>query len=212
MLIILMLSCSPASAEVAGEIATEQQPLVRREVTNTSDVSPEKSKPAHSTSYDIWRVAGALAVVLALILLLKWGGARFMAPGARARSTQAVQIVSRSVVAPRQQIMLVQVGRRLVVVGDCGTSMSPLCEISDPDEVASLLGQIRDERSVATKSFKNLFGTATDRFTEESKEAADEVQSSDAPEPKSREVETARAELGDLMSKVRQLSAQFRRE
>ncbi len=56
--------------------------------------------------------------------------------------------------------MLVQVGRRLVMVGNSGTEMSALCQIKDPDEVAEVLTQVREEKNTGAKSFGSLFGRA----------------------------------------------------
>ena len=66
-----------------------------------------------------------------------------------AGATTAVQLLSRTVLSPKQHVMLLRVGRRLVVIGDSGGQMSALSEITDPDEVAALVGQIRDEKLTA---------------------------------------------------------------
>ena len=39
---------------------------------------------------------------------------------------------------------MVRVGRRLLVVGDSGHGMNLLCEVTDPDEAAVLLGEAVD--------------------------------------------------------------------
>jgi len=194
---------------------SEQRAIVRREGSAGSSKSVGEA-PLASTGYDIWRVVGALAVVVALILVMKWAGAKFIIPGARVRPTQVVQVVARSPIAPRQQVVLLRVGKRVVVVGDSGTTLSTLCEISDPDEVAALLGQLKDEQAGPAGSFRNLFGKASANFTETNaavEGSSDDVANADAsPDPaKPADLTGARAELGDLMNKVRQLSAQFRR-
>ncbi len=83
------------------------------------------------------------------------------------KANPAIKMLSRSILSPKQQLMLLQVGKRLIVVGDSGGNMNALCEISDPDEVAALVGEIKQDRpeSVA-KSFRSLFGRAKEPFDE----------------------------------------------
>jgi flagellar biogenesis protein FliO len=103
-------------------------------------------------------------VVLGLIFFLKWGSRRLFALPAAGRSSRTVQVLTRSVLAPRQQVMLLQVGRRVLVVADSGSQMSNLCEITDPDEVAALLGQIRSEKESAANAFGSLLGRVRKGF------------------------------------------------
>ena len=51
----------------------------------------------------------------------------------------AIQVVARASLGPREQLSLVRVGERLVLVGSGPGGMTPLTEVDDPDEVASLL-------------------------------------------------------------------------
>jgi flagellar biogenesis protein FliO len=176
-------------------------------------VAPEQSP--YSTSLDIRRVALALGIVLGLVFVCRWA-ARWMFPGVAAgRSSQVMKVLSRSVIAPKQQLLLVQVGRRLVVVGDCGQQMNALAEISDPDEVASLLGQLRaqPEASESSKPFAPLLGRARDEFgdlpvppvTEPFAPGGDEEENELAI---AGVVET-RGELTGLTEKIRMLSRQL---
>jgi len=60
---------------------------------------------------------------------------------------RAMKILSRLVISPKQQLLMIQIGRRIVVVGDAGGQMSPLSEITDSDEAAALVAQLADEKS-----------------------------------------------------------------
>jgi flagellar biogenesis protein FliO len=154
---------------------------------------------------DYVRVVGALGLVIALIVLLKWVG-RILFPSVAGRgSSRVVEVLSRSSLTPKQQVMLIRVGSRLIVVGDSGTQMNTLCEIADADEVASLIGQLRDEKSAAVSAFNPLFGRFRKRFEtppeEEPAPLADE-------EPLS--IDSAESELHGLRERVRQLAEQFK--
>lgn len=168
-----------------------------------------------SAGVQTWRLVLALGVVLGLIFLLRWLGRRVTghAPG---RNSRAIQVVSRSTIAPRQQLMLVQVGRRLVLVGNCGTSMSPLCEIDDADEVAQVLGQVQQEKSESiSRAFSGLFRREEEKF------AAGEIEDTSAPEPfpseQDRDIDpdgplgTTKQELHELLDKVRGMTSTFRK-
>ena len=112
----------------------------------------------------------ALAVVIALILLLRWGGRRMFGLPGGGRASHAVQVLSRSALTPRQQVVLLKVGRRVLVVADNGSQMNSLCQITDPDEVAGLVGQLRTEKGNAAGAgagaFGGLFGRSRKTFGE----------------------------------------------
>ena len=213
-----------APAAIRSDIG---QRTIRRDDSNASSTQPAGSPdgvgPASvapvGSALGLSKVAGALAVVLALIFAL-WIATRraFGATGASG-SSRAVQLLSRTVLSPKQHLMLVRVGQRLIVVADSGGQMSALSEITDPDEVAALVGQVRDEKlTAAAPTFGGLLG----RF----RNAADAGQTGDEAEParpaggQGRDVETMdddgpetrsmRQEINGLMAKVRLLSHQFK--
>ena len=158
---------------------------------------------------DYSRVLGALAAVLGLIFLLRWCG-RFFFPSTGGRhSSRAVEVIARSPLSPKQQIMLIRVGRRLIVVGDSGSQMNPLCELSDPDEVAALVGQLHDDKlAPAKKAFGAMFGRSRSRF--DSTDSADPAQSLVDEAGDAEPVVTAREELSGLRERVRVLAQQFK--
>ena len=87
------------------------------------------------------RTLAALVVVVALIFLVRWGQRR-IAPGARStRLPEAVEVLGRTGVSARQQLLLVRLGRRIVLVGCGPEGMSTLSEVTDPDEISALLDQ-----------------------------------------------------------------------
>ena len=201
------------------------------DVENAADI---KSAPA---GFDISRVVGALAIVLGLIFALRWVLRRSINPAGMPGATNVVQVLTRSPLSPRQQLLLVRVGRRLIVVADCNGQLNALSELTDPDEVAALVGQLRDETlSAAPHSFGNLLGRlrrgADERMAEGDGGAEDDSfprVPHDMPEP-ARErrggrdglaadpeddaepsVASAQNEIQGLMERVRVISNQFRR-
>ena len=149
-----------ASAPPIGRFEDDQ---VRRGATAASPAGTT-SAGGSTNGYDLPRVLGALAAVIGLIFLLRWLGKRFFAVPSAQRSTRVVQVLSRSALSPKQQLVLVRVGQRVLVAADNGSQLSPLSEITDPDEVASLLGQLQSEKeggafgSSSAKAFSSMFG------------------------------------------------------
>jgi flagellar biogenesis protein FliO len=165
---------------------------------------------SRSPSMDFARVGGALVAVVVLIFILR-GLGRLFFPAATGRGqSRVVEVLSRSPLAPKQQVMLLRVGRRLIVVGDSGSQMNTLCEISDPDEVAGLVGQLREEKTMAAAAFGSLFGRFNRRYEApaEDREAGGAV-SELRDEPREVEVASAQGELDGLRDRVRLLAEQF---
>lgn len=80
---------------------------------------------------------GALAIVLALVGAAAWGIRRWM-PTARAVDGRVLQVVARANVSPKHSVVLLGVGRRFLLLGVSGDRVTPLGEVTDPEEVAEL--------------------------------------------------------------------------
>jgi len=208
----------PAASSVAvpSSEALESHPIG----PGVSEQPDLKSTPstAPAAAFDPTRVLLAMAAVIGLILLLRLAARRIF-PGAIAhRASSAVKVLGRCPVSPRQNLLVVQFGKRLVLVGDSGSSLNPLCEIGDADEVAAILAQAREESITAALRFDSLFGRARKGFSagpaqpDESAPASDESfddsnEIVDAPADPS--LETTRKELSGLSEKVRDLARQI---
>ncbi|MEM1211519.1 MAG: flagellar biosynthetic protein FliO [Planctomycetota bacterium] len=88
----------------------------------------------------------ALGVVLGILLLIRWGYAKLGgkvvgAGGWRGGSgaSAVVEVLSRSMIAPRNHVLLLRVGGRVLVVSDSSSGTRTLCEVTDPVEVADLM-------------------------------------------------------------------------
>ncbi len=179
--------------------------------TQTSVTAPDDSLGG----LDIPRIGLSLAIVISLIAALYWIYKKFFGVATAQRHSGAMSVLTRLAVTPKQHLVLLQVGRRIVLVSDNGQQMSPLSEITDPDEVASLIGQLGSEKSIsavkAMNSFGNVFGRASRDFDEppahDERDVPDE-QESVLQDPS---ITEARGEITGLMDKIRLLSGQMRR-
>ncbi|MGI9013783.1 MAG: FliO/MopB family protein [Phycisphaerales bacterium] len=91
---------------------------------------------------DLARTGSALAIVIGILLLLAVIMRR-MRPGAGAgRPAEVLQFLARYPVARGQQLLLLKIDRRILLIHQSRQGMTTLSEIDDPHEVASLLSRI----------------------------------------------------------------------
>jgi flagellar biogenesis protein FliO len=223
----------PSPAPARSSIG--QTPL-RRDTPKTQPSRADGGKsPAQqpaATGFGFARVMGALALVLGLIFFLRWVLGRSLHPAGLAGASGAVQVLSRSPLSPRQHLLLLRVGRRLIVAADCNGQLSSLSEITDPDEVAALVGQVRDEKlTTGSKSFGNLLGrwrrggddppdndADADDFPrvppdvfDSARERRSDRGEADPDAADDPTVASTRGELNSLMERIRLISHQFKK-
>jgi flagellar biogenesis protein FliO len=164
------------------------------------------------------RVILALAIVLGLIFALRWIGRKYFPSIAGPRGHGAVRVLSRTPITPKQQVLLMHVGRRVLVVADNGAQMSPLSEIRDPDEVAQLIGQVTN--TAPAGAFESTFSKAQESFEEQTSEPSavetaigsnTESDQTSAPDETAESIVAAHSEINGLMEKVRGLAQQLGR-
>jgi flagellar biogenesis protein FliO len=132
-----------------------------------------------SSQLGISKTLGALVVVVGLMLILvmafRWVSARkggliaSLGPSGRAPSG-VLEILARYPIACTQRLVLLRVGQRVILC--CQTTgakaasgaMTTLTELSDPEEVASILRVIRDQDGRSNRTaFKNALKDAGNR-------------------------------------------------
>ena len=223
--LFLMLHASIATAaETPAPALTPsvEKTAIRR--AETPRASAQNRPTATSTSGTL-RVAVALILVVAMIFAAKWAGRRFLGIQIAGSGGGAVRVLSRTTLSHKQQILAIQVGRRVVVAVNGGTRVDTLTEITDPEEVAELVGQIQARRNdSAASAFASLFGresapyrphadTPVPGVTSEHGDSPQEE--ADAPDQNENApvdpalVEDRRREIGGLLDRVRALSQQF---
>jgi len=86
---------------------------------------------------------GALAVVVAVIFAVRMLLKRFAGSAPLARRAGAIEVLAQTRLAARQQLSLVRLGRRLVLLGSGPAGIRSLAEVTDPQEVEELLAAAR---------------------------------------------------------------------
>lgn len=120
----------------------------------------------------IARTGAALALVLGLILALAWLYERATRAkrgvalgGAGGRSPSGVlEVLGRYPIGPRQSLLLLKFDRRVLLLSQTAPRGGPvvtstLCELNDPEDVASVLVKVRD---ASGESMNRAFAAAMD--------------------------------------------------
>jgi flagellar biosynthetic protein FliO len=132
---------SAADARAVKRPADPSGRPVRGRATSAQEKRPV---PKNGSKGGDWlRTAAALALVVGLIFVARYVLRRLSPAGKTAARGEAIEVLTRASLGTRQQLALVRVGRRLVLVGSSPSGMSPLAELSDPDEVAELVEELR---------------------------------------------------------------------
>lgn len=155
-----MAAVSPALAGEGPDTtpAREHLPLGVPQRANTPEAANPKGTTPATLAGSSLQVAIALAIVVGLIVgagfvirkVAARGGGLLGAigPGGRAPAG-VIEVLGRFPLARGMTLVLLKLDRRVLLVsmglGRGGGNMNTLCEITDPDEVASLLLRTRDE-------------------------------------------------------------------
>ena len=161
----------------------------------------------------IFDTVTALGVVIGLILLLRWGYLKLSGqPSATRTASSVVEVLSRTTVAPRNHVLLLRVGHRILIVGDSGSGMRTLANIDDEQEVADLLASITAAQSNSvTKNFSQLlgrFGAAHDQVDPNDPNAAAHwaAHDDDGGDDAEHVFDRARHNVSGLTSRIRTLT------
>jgi flagellar biosynthetic protein FliO len=138
-MLLAMLAAAPvvALADDAAPGDTATRPVKKPESQDDKVLSRDGGWGG-----DGWlRTAGAMALVIGLIFLARYALRRFAPSAGKVTSGGKVEVLARTNLSARQQLCLVRMGRRVLLIGSGPEGMRTLSEVSDPAEVADLLGE-----------------------------------------------------------------------
>ena len=96
----------------------------------------------------------ALAVVVALIFCLRYALRRLGRAGVLKARTGAIDVLAQRSLSAKHQLYLVRMGERLVLVGASPEGLATLCELTDPDEIARLIEQLKHSPGALAELFR----------------------------------------------------------
>ena len=121
------------------------------------DSRPVPARPAGGLPAAV-TVAGSLAVVLGLFLLVAWAMRRAAPRGSALLPSEVFEVLGRAPLAGRQQAHLLRCGRKLLLVSVTPAGVETLTEVTEPLEVDRLAGLCRQAQPhSATAAFRQIF-------------------------------------------------------
>lgn len=142
----------------------------------------------------------ALGLVIGLVLVLRFAVAK-MGGRPTTSASRAVEVLSRTSVAPKNHVLLLRVGGRILVVGDSSNGLRTLSEVDDPDEVASLLQSVEADRET---SMTNGFNRMLSRYTGAHADA--DLLGEEGGDDSEFQVDRTRNSVSGLLGRVRAMS------
>ncbi|TVQ61706.1 MAG: hypothetical protein EA378_08150 [Phycisphaerales bacterium] len=166
-----VVAVSQPSADAS--LARESRPLFPDAAR--PEARAESAGPGHAVAQEAPRTAAALVVVLAIAAAIflglraiakRTGGfAAMLGPGGRAPAG-VLEVLGRYPVGRGQTLVILKLDRRVLLVSQTGGGrlggggFQTLCELSEPDDVASILRKTRDESSESMSSrFQQMLKT-----------------------------------------------------
>ena len=140
----------------AAPLPVRSPPLARR--------TEGTVRPRQGSLGTVVSVLGALGIVLGLFLLLIWLLKRGLLGNTRLLPPEVVESLGRASFAGRQQVHLLRVGHKLLLVSVTAAGTETLTEITDREEVDRLAGLCR-QRNV--NSSTTAFQQTLRRFSQE---------------------------------------------
>lgn len=190
-----------AEAEQPSLTSTVESEDTQQAQENGIPVSPNESLPLGAGEGDLFNGTGAstgsnslgdgwllstlaaLGVVIALVFAIRWLLRRGGVVSTAMPQGGAVEVLSRTTVAPRSHVVLMRVGMRILVVSDSPAGMRTLASVHDADEVAELLGAIESAKPTSMgQSFGSVMKKLSGQWSGEDDTSVDVIDSS-AGEP-----------------------------
>lgn len=120
--------------------------------------SPKGSGSIGAAIPSLLTVATSLAVVLGLFLVVAWLMRRASPGLAPPLPGEVFEVLGRAPLAGRQQIVLVRLGSKLVLLCVWAAGVEALSEITDPDEATRLAGLCHGSRPTSASAvFRQIF-------------------------------------------------------
>jgi flagellar biogenesis protein FliO len=153
---------NPGGAEAAKAVGIEQQPIRGNGGEAAKGATPDaQSAGSGLPSLGLGQVLAALAIVVGLIFVGRALVRKFV-PGAAASSGKGViEILARHPLAKNQSLVLVRIGSQIVALNQGREASESVLVISEPMEVARIIGQIEGKNPASIQAgFNKLLANA----------------------------------------------------
>ena len=142
-----------AGAEVAREV-DQDRPLGQPRSAADTPGQPVRTTEPEPQRNELVRVVMALGVVVGLMVMLRLAVRRFGGPlSGGGRPSGVLEVLGRYPIGRGQQLVLLKLVGRVVLVHQGRNGVATLSEITDPDEVAALLARVEASARPAQTGF-----------------------------------------------------------
>jgi flagellar biogenesis protein FliO len=136
------------------------QPVAKRTPLNSKKTEAslaDGKSSAGNTLKMMFSVGSSLLIVIGLFLGVAWCYRKTLSTSLGGIPKQVVSVLGRTAIAPRQQLILVRFGSKLVLVSMNQGEARTISEITDPLEVDQLAGTCESHQPHSlTNSFRNI--------------------------------------------------------
>ncbi|MFG0268082.1 MAG: flagellar biosynthetic protein FliO [Rhodopirellula sp. JB055] len=123
------------------------------------ELSPDGESSRSKNIAPLVTVGSSLAIVLALFCGLVWVSRRFGGGSAASKplSASTLSPLGHMMLDPRTKLVLVKCGRRVLVLSQTASGVTPISEVTDPDEVRELIASCSSEaRAVFEQTMRQI--------------------------------------------------------
>ncbi|WDQ17934.1 flagellar biosynthetic protein FliO [Rhodopirellula sp. P2] len=127
--------------------------------TSGLELSPDGESSRSKNIAPLVTVGSSLAIVLALFCGLVWVSRRFGGGSAVSKplSASTLSPLGHVMLDPRTKLLLVKCGRRVLVLSQTSSGVTPISEVTDPDEVRELIASCSAEaRAVFEQTMRQI--------------------------------------------------------
>jgi flagellar biosynthetic protein FliO len=149
----------PAPGPAAVE-APAAEPARRIPADAPAAAEPRRLREVPETGPSLGGFVFASVVVVVLLGGAYWALRRFGASSRLLGTGGPIQLLGRRPLGVRQELLIVAVGRRALVLGSTSAGLSTLAEITNPDELAALRAEAPERR---VDSERRAFGESLRR-------------------------------------------------
>lgn len=153
-----LVPAEPAGAEVAQTVGHDTPLGEPRRAAETpghpDDATPDRTAVRDPRRNEFVRVGMALVVVLGIMVVLRLAVRRYGgALSGGGRPSGVLEVLGRYPIGRGQQLVLLKLVGRIVLLHQGRHGVAALSEITEPDEVAALLARVEASRRSTTTDF-----------------------------------------------------------
>lgn len=153
------ITASDSSYRVAGSGELDRDASATEATAPGLPLSPTVESSRSKMTGPLVTVCSSLAIVLALFSGLVWVGRKFGGGAAASKPLPASALapMGHVMLDPRTKLLLVKCGRRILVLSQTSSGITPLSEITHPDEVREMIANCSAEaREVFQRTLREI--------------------------------------------------------